>query len=672
MRKVKSTLVPLLSGLAFVLVALGVGSLLRKAAGTTISSQTSPEHVAAPAGKRALLVGINNYKYPDHVSPLAGSLNDVEEMRQLLITKFGFPPENILVLKDSQATHAGIMDAIQSHLISKTQPGDIVVFHYSGHGSQLKDTTGKMISGLDGTIVPYDSRDPEGKVFDITGAELHGVLVQLAAKTKNLTFILDSCHSGTLVRGARVRSVPPDTRNVPASQTATARGVTVAADGSSPSFAFISAATSRESAFEHYAENMDHGALTYMLVRQLRMARAGATYRDVMDGVIAEVTANYPAQHPSLEGAEADQHVFGDATSVAGSYATASPSLLDPRRVTVGIGQVQGATVGSIFDVYAPGSKKFAPPERPVAKVQLASVEALSSEAVVVSGGKVAPASRAVEREHRYGSSRTRVYIGKIDEIARSPTLQSIRDALGDVKYIEIVSQPTQCQMQLRQVGPNIQTLAADTTTLSPPVPVSDSAVVERVIGQLKGWAKWFNVLSIRNAQTGIDVSFNIKGSQTRDPMARVGKPDMGVFEGETVDAIFSNNGDRDLYIALLDLSSDGSIAVVYPSQQGSEEVLKPHLTLSRTLRTTLPKGRSNVTDVLKVFASYKPIDLTPLTQGRIRGDSEIGGELDPLDALLMDSAGVSRGVTPVLSGPENLVTWTTTQVVLRVNQKKD
>jgi hypothetical protein len=30
---------------------------------------------------------------------------------------------------------------------------------------------------------------------------------------------------------------------------------------------------------------------------------------------------------------------------------------------------------------------------------------------------------------------------------------------------------------------------------------------------------------------------------------------------------------------------------------------------------------------------------------------------LDPLDALLMDSAGVSRGVTP-LNGPTNLSTW--------------
>ena len=200
--------------------------------------------------KLALLVGINNYKYADRISPLAGSINDIEDMRQLLIGKFEFPPENIMVLTDSQATHAAIINAIQTHLIAKAQPGDIVVFDYSGHGSQMPDATHKMISGLDETIVPYDSRDPEGKVFDISGAELHGLLLQLAAKTKNLTFILDSCHSGTLVRGARVRSIPADTRTPPPPPSyavATTRGLTNTGSEASPKFAFIAAATSKES-----------------------------------------------------------------------------------------------------------------------------------------------------------------------------------------------------------------------------------------------------------------------------------------------------------------------------------------------------------------------------------------------------------------------------------------
>src|SRR5215813_3011208 len=74
---------------------------------SSASSQVaaSPSPSSGGVHKLALLVGINNYKYSDRISPLGGSINDIEEMRQLLIGKFEFPSENVLVLKDAQATH---------------------------------------------------------------------------------------------------------------------------------------------------------------------------------------------------------------------------------------------------------------------------------------------------------------------------------------------------------------------------------------------------------------------------------------------------------------------------------------------------------------------------------------------------------------------------------------
>ena len=636
-------------------------------AASTLAPQ-SPETSPNTPTKLALLVGINKYKYSDKISSLAGSINDVEDMHRLLVGKFEFPPENIVVLTDSQATHAAIISAIQTHLIAKAQPGDIVVFHYSGHGSTMKDVTGKMISGMDETIVPYDSRDPMGKIFDISGAELHPLLVQLAKKTKNLTFVLDSCHSGTLVRGARVRSVAADTRTppaLPAYSVAATREVGAANDEASPKFASIAAATSRESAFEHFADGQDHGALTYFLTRQLSTAKAGSTYRDIMDNVAGNVTANYPMQHPSLEGAEADQYVFGDGSSLARAFVPASPSLVTPRRVTLGVGEVQGATVGSAFDVYPPGTKKFAPPDKLAARVRLSTVGALSSEAAIISGGPIVPASRAVEREHQYGKLRMRVYF---DGVESSPTLQAIREEVQALSNIEGVEAPSACNMQVKQSGGKIQTLGADSTTLSTPVTANDDGAVARVVSQIKSWAKWFNLLSIRNPHSDIDLLFTLKGSQTRDPMARVGRPDIGLLEGESVEATLTNNSERDVYVAILDLSSDGSVSVVYPPEQGAMEVLKPGLKLSRSFTTFVPKGRSVVTDILKVFAAYKPLDLRPLTQGQIRGIDQ--DESDPLQAMLNDSAGGTRGLSPVLTKPVDLGTWNSVQRVLVVKRR--
>jgi len=222
--------------------------------------------------------------------------------------------------------------------------------------------------------------------------------------------------------------------------------------------------------------------------------------------------------------------------------------------------------------------------------------------------------------------------------------------------------------MQVKQSGGKIQTLGADSTTLSTPVTANDDGAVARVVSQIKSWAKWFNLLSIRNPHSDIDLLFTLKGSQTRDPMARVGRPDIGLLEGESVEATLTNNSERDVYVAILDLSSDGSVSVVYPPEQGAMEVLKPGLKLSRSFTTFVPKGRSVVTDILKVFAAYKPLDLRPLTQGQIRGIDQ--DESDPLQAMLNDSAGGTRGLSPVLTKPVDLGTWNSVQRVLVVKRR--
>src|SRR5262249_12376100 len=67
-------------------------------AGPAMLTSAAPTASAGGQHKIALLIGINKYANADKISPLAGSLNDVEEMRQLLIGKFEFPPENIMVL----------------------------------------------------------------------------------------------------------------------------------------------------------------------------------------------------------------------------------------------------------------------------------------------------------------------------------------------------------------------------------------------------------------------------------------------------------------------------------------------------------------------------------------------------------------------------------------------
>jgi len=158
--------------------------------------------------KKALLVGINAYRPP--INPLRGCLNDVQQMQSVLQQYYGFPAENVRLLRDEEATRQGILHGL-AWLVEGAQAGDVLVFHYSGHGSQVDDDSGDEWECRDEILVPYDHdwdnplRDDDLKaVFD---------RVPVAA---NLTFISDSCHSGTVNKALtpteipRVLFVPPE------------------------------------------------------------------------------------------------------------------------------------------------------------------------------------------------------------------------------------------------------------------------------------------------------------------------------------------------------------------------------------------------------------------------------------------------------------------------------
>jgi hypothetical protein len=78
--------------------------------------------------KRALLVGINQYPNSARFTPLQGCTTDVQLQRELLIHRFGFHPDDILVLSDDaddQPTRANILTAFEEHLITPTRAGDV-------------------------------------------------------------------------------------------------------------------------------------------------------------------------------------------------------------------------------------------------------------------------------------------------------------------------------------------------------------------------------------------------------------------------------------------------------------------------------------------------------------------------------------------------------------------
>ena len=264
--------------------------------------------------KLALLVGINSYRD----APLFGCVTDVELQRELLIHRFGFNPSDILTVTDLDATRNGILQAFEQHLIAQAKPGDVVVFHYSGHGSRVMDTDRDFGDGLNGTFLPVDSRYSREKrktvVNDITGHTLF--LLMSALKTDNVTAVLDSCFSGAGKRGTvRIRSVP---RFVSAEPTfpgqiereyqaqllqklnlSDAEFIQKRREGVAKGIVIASANRNQEAADANF-DGFQAGAFTYFMTRYLWQQTGSTPVVDAIANISRRTTQSHD-QDPELE-----------------------------------------------------------------------------------------------------------------------------------------------------------------------------------------------------------------------------------------------------------------------------------------------------------------------------------------------------------------------------------
>jgi uncharacterized caspase-like protein len=148
----------------------------------------------------ALLIGINEYQ-EQSIDSLQGCVNDVQALKTFLINQLNVPQEQICVLMNSEATRESILETFQTFLIDNPaiKRGDQILFHYSGHGSQMRCPRGWNVSGYVEALVPYDGWMKD--VYNIPDKTLGALLDRLAAaKGDHITVMLDSCHSGSGTR----------------------------------------------------------------------------------------------------------------------------------------------------------------------------------------------------------------------------------------------------------------------------------------------------------------------------------------------------------------------------------------------------------------------------------------------------------------------------------------
>lgn len=156
--------------------------------------------------RRAVLIGIN---YEGTRSALRGCINDVNNVKTLLITKYGYTEDNILYLTDSSTikpTKANILKSFE-WLLSSSKSSSFTKgsfkpltsnsynfsLHYSGHGTQILDKNFDEVDGLDEAICPLDY-EANGMIVDDI---IRSKLALKVPDGSRLTAIMDCCNSGS-------------------------------------------------------------------------------------------------------------------------------------------------------------------------------------------------------------------------------------------------------------------------------------------------------------------------------------------------------------------------------------------------------------------------------------------------------------------------------------------
>ncbi|MEM9798882.1 MAG: caspase family protein [Planctomycetota bacterium] len=342
-----------------------------------------PLVLAAPQAEspqsHALLVGVGRYPHLDPSVTLDGPPNDVLLMRQTLVDVLDVPSENVRLLTTAEDAAEGDLPTRERILgeirrvAALGADGSVseFVLYLSGHGTQIPDDGDDELDGRDEAFLPCDVKAWDEEAGTVDGAirddEIEEELARVAEHVDRVILIVDSCSSGTILRGVNDegvvwREVTPAELGVPADAWSKARSQRSTRDGplrNVDGVVALYAAHSDERAPERPLPNLlsdeparlRFGFFTHELAKELRRSGGEETFGQLL----ARLRSRYDAKgirfiRPTGEGA---------LDRVVRASGAAPPfQVLPPRGgtcVVQGYGLLRDAVVGATLDVYRSG-----------------------------------------------------------------------------------------------------------------------------------------------------------------------------------------------------------------------------------------------------------------------------------------------------------------------------
>ena len=354
------------------------------------------------------------------------------------------------------------------------------------------------------------------------------------------------------------------------------------------------------------------------------------------------------SQSPQIEG-DKDKILLGSLAVAPVQYNRISVDA--DGNILMDAGALQGVTKGSVFALYPPGTKSFDASQR-IADACIQSVTATESYLSVTnktsSDFKLysLSAARAIETDHAYGDNRIRIDPHDFDGLPEAPailnllgtlsavTTQLTPDEKPDIRFIH-----TQQMSLVRAEG------GSEIATLSPGADLPHE--IEQAI---KREITWEFAKSLNNQGTNSPVQIEVRmvpaivmgddisGIQfARDKPLERGP--LTFADGDYATLEVRNVGKVDVYIAILDLSSDGGVVQIWPTPNRdiSDNIIKHGAPQQwqklwdpedLTQPAVIALGKPFGTEIFKAIATEDKVDFSRLSMPNRAAEKDALGSI--------------------------------------------
>jgi hypothetical protein len=265
-----------------------------------LKGKKNSRHCDGPC-KHSLHIGINNY--PGTANDLRGCVNDANGWEELLRDNYGFKTQKLL---DAKATYRNVVREMVK-IVEQASSKSHIVITFSGHGTNVRDVSGDEQDKRDEALCLYDKLLIDDQLRDILGK---------LPKGAHLTFISDSCHSGTVTRSflntlydedaPKPRYLPPeDDQEVfeIAPKSITKKILHPEEDMGE---VLLTGCNATQYSYDARIDGKFQGAMSHFALKILK-ANPDCTYEDFYKELRAELPDRSFPQTPQLEGSESNK-----------------------------------------------------------------------------------------------------------------------------------------------------------------------------------------------------------------------------------------------------------------------------------------------------------------------------------------------------------------------------